>query len=153
MRAALLAQEELASRWGVAADVWSVTSWKMLREEALEAERWNRLHPTESPRVPYVTQQLESAEGPVVAVTDYVKSVADQIARFVPAPFVPLGTDGYGLSDTREALRRHFEVDHAHVVVAALDGLAQLGEVMGELVDEAIARYAVDPEAPDPRRM
>ncbi len=151
MRAALAAQEELAEHWDVAADVWSVTSWKALRDDALEAERWNRLHPTDTPRVPYLTEMLADAEGPTIAVSDYLKLVVDQVARFVPAPFVPLGTDGYGLSDTREALRRHFEVDSAHLVVATLDGLAQLGEVKGEEVAEAIAHYELDADAPDPR--
>jgi pyruvate dehydrogenase E1 component len=148
---ALEAQRMLADDWDVAADVWSATSYKLLREDALACERWNRLHPTEAPRTPYVTHQLGSVEGPVVAVCDYVKLVADQIARFVPQPFVPLGTDGYGFSDVRTALRRHFEVDAPHIVVAVLDALAQQGEVKGELVDEAIRRYEVDPEATDPR--
>ena len=94
------------------------------RDDALDVERWNRLHPAEPPRAPYVTEQLRDSEGPVVAVTDWVKAVPDAIARFVPRPYVVLGTDGYGFSDTRAALRRHFEVDAAHVVVAALDGLA-----------------------------
>ncbi|MCZ7525694.1 MAG: pyruvate dehydrogenase (acetyl-transferring), homodimeric type [Acidimicrobiia bacterium] len=151
MAAALEAQRLLAEEHDVAADVWSATSYKLLREDALAAERWNRLHPTEPPRTPYVTEQLGRIDGPVVAVTDFMKAVPDQVSRFVPQPFVPLGTDGYGLSDTREALRRYFEVDAPHVVVAVLDGLAQRGEVKGEVVAEAIRRYGLDPEAPDPR--
>ena len=91
------------------------------------------------------SEQLGSADGPVVAVCDYVKLVADQIGRFVPQPFVPLGTDGFGFSDVRTALRRHFEVDAAHIVVAVLDALAQQGEVKGETVDEAIRRYELEP--------
>ena len=124
-----------------------------LREEALSVERWNRLHPTEVPRVPYVSHILAAngGSGPTVAVTDYLKAVPDQVARWVPAPFIPLGTDGYGFSDTRAALRRHFETDAAHIVVAALSGLAQLGDVKGETVAEAIRRYDVDPETVDPR--
>ena len=110
------AQQLLAEHHDVAADVWSVTGWKLLRDDALDCERWNRLHPTDAPRTPYVTEQLGAAEGPVVAVTDCMKTVPDQIARFVPQPFVVLGTDGYGFSDTRAALRRHFEVDAAHIV-------------------------------------
>ena len=106
--------------WGVSAEAWSVTSYKALREDGLEVERWNRLHPASTPRVPYVTQALEAAEGPIVAVTDFLKAVPDQIARFVAAPFTTLGTDGFGRSDTRAALRRHFEVDAAHIVVAVL---------------------------------
>ena len=149
--AAREAQQLLADEHDVAAELWSATSYKTLREEALETERWNRLHPTEPPRTPYVTEALQSAEGPVVAVTDFMKVVPDQVARWVPAPFVSLGTDGFGRSDTREALRRHFETDAAHVVVAVLAALAQTGDVKQEAVTEAIARYGVDPEAPDPR--
>jgi pyruvate dehydrogenase E1 component len=148
---ALEAQKLLADDWDVAADVWSATSYKLLREDALSCERWNRLHPNDAPRTPYVTEQLGGAEGPVVAVCDYVKLVADQIGRFVPQPFVPLGTDGYGFSDVRTALRRHFEVDAPHIVVAVLDALAQQGEVKAEVVDEAIRRYELDPDATDPR--
>jgi pyruvate dehydrogenase E1 component len=148
---ALEAQRMLAEEWDVAADVWSATSYKLLREEALACERWNRLHPTEAPRTPYVTEQLGGTEGPVVAVCDFVKLVADQIGRFVPQPFVPLGTDGFGFSDVRSALRRHFEVDAAHIVVAVLDALAQQGDVKGETVQEAIRRYELDAEAADPR--
>jgi pyruvate dehydrogenase E1 component len=151
MLAALEAQELLANVHDVAADVWSATSYKLLRDDALAAERWNRLHPTEAPLVPYVTEQLGGADGPVVAVSDFVKAVPDSVGRFVPQPFVPLGTDGYGFSDTRVALRRHFEVDAAHIVVAVLDGLAMQGELKAEAVAEAIARYELDPDAPDPR--
>ena len=103
-------------------------------------ERWNRLHPTEQARVPYVTEQLGASEGPIVAVTDFMKAVPDQITRFVPRGFVSLGTDGYGLSDTREALRQYFEVDAAHVAVATLALLAMQGDVKGEVVADAIKR-------------
>jgi pyruvate dehydrogenase E1 component len=151
MRAALDAQQMLSEEYDVAADVWSATSYKLLREEALSVERWNRLHPTEAPRSPYVTERLANTEGPVVAVTDYMKSVPDQIARFVPAPFFPLGTDGYGFSDTRAALRRHFEVDAPNIVVAALDALTRAGDVKAEVVAEAIRRFDLDPERADPR--
>ncbi len=148
----LRAQQLLFDEWDVAADVWSATSYKALREDALECERWNRLHPTEEPRTPYVTRALEEHGGPVVACSDWMKTVVDQIARFVPQPFVPLGTDGFGFSDVRSALRRHFEVDAEHVVVATLDALAQAGEVEASRVADAIRRYALDPETPDPRR-
>jgi pyruvate dehydrogenase E1 component len=151
LRQAVLAQQLLFEDHDVAADVWSATSYKLLREDALSTERWNRLHPEARPRVPYVTEQLGGTDGPIVAVTDYMKLVPDQVARFVPQPFVPLGTDGYGLSDTHDALRRHFEVDAAHVVVATLHALALQGDVKGEAVTEAIRRYGVDPEAIDPR--
>ena len=151
MLAALEAQSLLATDHDVAADVWSATSYKLLRDDALEVERWNRLHPTAEPRAPYVTEQLAGGEGPVVAVTDYMKLVPDQVGRFVPQPFVPLGTDGYGYSDTRPDLRRHFEVDAAHVVVGVLDGLAQAGEIKADEVADAIERYGIDADAPDPR--
>ena len=132
------------------ADVWSVPGWKQLRDDALECERWNRLHPAEPPRTPYVTEQLAETAGPIVAVTDWVRAVPDSIARFVPQPYVVLGTDGYGFSDIRPALRRHFEVDAAHVVVGVLDGLAQTGDVKAEAVAEAIERYEIDAERPGP---
>ena len=151
-QAAMEARELLASDWGVSAEAWSVTSYKALREDGLEVERWNRLHPGSAPRVPYVTRALESARGPIVAVTDFLKAVPDQIARFVTAPFTPLGTDGFGRSDTRAALRRHFEVDAAHVVVAVLAGLATLGEAKSSEVAAAIEKYSLDRDALDPRR-
>ncbi|HEX8804021.1 MAG TPA: pyruvate dehydrogenase (acetyl-transferring), homodimeric type [Acidimicrobiales bacterium] len=149
--AARAARQELADRWDVGADLWSATSYKRLREEALSTERWNRLHPTETPRTPRVTQLLGGDGGPVVAVTDFLKAVPDQVARWVRQPFVPLGTDGFGRSDTRERLRQFFEVDARHVVVATLWALAQQGEVKADVVADAIAHYGVDPEKVDPR--
>jgi pyruvate dehydrogenase E1 component len=149
--AAREAQQLLAEHHDVGAELWSVTSYKNLREDALEVERWNRLHPGEKPRTPRVTTLLAEAEGPFVAVTDYMKIVPEQVARWVPGPFTPLGTDGFGRSDTRTALRRHFEVDAAHIVVAVLQSLAATGDVKPEAVADAIARYEIDPEAVDPR--
>ena len=149
--AALEAQKLLAEEHDVAAELWSATSYKALREDALTVERWNRLHPTEPPRSPYVSDVLGSAEGPVVAVTDFMKIVPDQISRWVPGHFTALGTDGYGRSDTRAKLRRHFEVDAAHVVVATLNALAATGDGKAEEVADAIATYGIDAEAPDPR--
>jgi pyruvate dehydrogenase E1 component len=151
MLAALDAQQMLYQEHDVAADVWSATSYKQLRDDALTIERWNRLHPEEPPQVAYVTQHLTEVDGPIVAVSDFVKAVPDQIGRFVPQPFVSLGTDGYGYSDTRSALRRHFEVDAPNIVVATLHALARLGDVKSEVVDEAIRRYDLDPDRPDPR--
>jgi pyruvate dehydrogenase E1 component len=151
-QAALKARQLLAEHHDVAAELWSATSYKALREEALATERYNRLHPSEPPRAPFVTEALANAEGPIVAVTDYMKAVPDQVARWVPAPFISLGTDGFGRSDTREALRRYFETDAAHVVVAALDGLRQSGEGKAEEVEDAIRRYGIDPDGPDPAR-
>ncbi len=149
--AAAEAQQLLAEQHDVAAELWSATSYKALREEALAVERWNRLHPTEAERVPYLTQALSSAAGPFVAVTDFMKVVPDQVARWVPGPFTPLGTDGFGKSDARAALRRHFEVDAAHLAVAVLKALAEVGEAKPEEVADAIRRYEIDAEAPDPR--
>ena len=149
--AARAAQAELAERWDVGAELWSATSYKRLREEALSTERWNRLHPAEAPGTPLVSRLLGPDGGPVVAVTDFMKAVPDQVARWVRQPFVPLGTDGFGRSDTRERLREFFEVDMPHVVVATLWGLAQQGEVKAETVAEAIAHYGIDSDRPDPR--
>ncbi|MGH9247257.1 MAG: pyruvate dehydrogenase (acetyl-transferring), homodimeric type [Acidimicrobiales bacterium] len=151
--AAREAQKELAGHWDVAAELWSATSFKKLREDALTVERSNRLHPEDDPRRPYVADRLAESEGPVVAVSDFMKLMPDSIARWVPdgRGFVALGTDGFGRSDTREALRRFFETDAAHVVVAALSALAESGDVKPEAVADAIRRYEVDPEAPEPR--
>ncbi len=149
--AAAEAQRLLAQDHDVAAECWSATSYKALREDALSVERWNRLHPDQAARTPFVTEALSAAEGPFVAVTDFMKMVPDQVARWVPGHFTPLGTDGYGRSDTRAALRRHFEVDAGHVVVAVLKALADVGEGKAEEVTDAISRYGIDVEAPDPR--
>jgi pyruvate dehydrogenase E1 component len=149
--AAVEAQRLLAADHDVAVECWSATSYKALREDALSVERWNRLHPDQPERTPFVTEALSGAEGPFVAVTDFMKTVPDQVARWVPGHFTPLGTDGYGRSDTRPALRRHFEVDAGHVVVAVLKALADIGEGKAEEVTDAIARHGIDTEAPDPR--
>jgi len=150
--AARTAQQELLEHYGVAADLWSATNYKLLREEAVEVERWNLLHPDEDPRVPYVTDQLNNGSGPVVAVTDYMKMVPDQVGRWIPRRYVPLGTDGFGRSDTREALRHFFEVDAGHVVMATLSSLAADGAVGPEVVADAMARYNIDPEVVSPFR-
>jgi pyruvate dehydrogenase E1 component len=150
-QAAIEAQRLLADEHDVAAELWSATSYKALREDALSVERWNRLHPTMHDRTPYVSEALADAQGPIVAVTDFMKAVPDQIARWVPGHFVPLGTDGFGRSDTRDALRRHFETDAAHVVVAVLDGLLATGEAKAKEVETAIAHFGIDPDNPDPR--
>jgi pyruvate dehydrogenase E1 component len=142
----LRAQELLAENHEVAADVWSATSFQQLRFDALEAERWNRLHPADARKQPYVTRCLESHDGPVIAASDSIKQVADQVARWIPAPFIPLGTDGFGRSDDREQLRRHFEIDAENIVLATLAALAEFGDVKPEAVQEAIQRYGVDPE-------
>src|SRR5437763_8967337 len=151
--AAREAQVDLAEQFDVAAELWSATSYKALREEALSTDRWNRLHPEDGARTAYVTEQLGTTEGPIVAVTDFMTAVPDQIARWVPGdrPYVSLGTDGFGRSDTREALRRFFETDSAHVVVAVLHALAARGDVGADEVAKAIRHYGIDTDAPDPR--
>jgi pyruvate dehydrogenase E1 component len=149
--AAREAAQELAEHYDVAAELWSATSYKRLREDALATVRWNRLHPDQPPRTPRVTELLNESQGPIVAVTDFMTLVPEQIARFVPSrSFTPLGTDGMGRSDTREALRRFFEVDAAHVVVATLAALADQGDVKPEVVADAIQRYGLDPDAVNP---
>lgn len=150
LREAIRAREILAEQFGVAAEVWSATSYNQIRREAMDAERWNRLHPKEAPRVPYVSQVLDAAPLPIVAASDYMAIVPDQIRAWVPAPMVSLGTDGYGRSDTRTALRRHFEVDAECIALAALELLAQEGAVARELVSEAISKFGIDPQKPAP---
>jgi pyruvate dehydrogenase E1 component len=144
--AAREAQAELAERWDVAADLWSATSYKRLREQALDVERWNRLHPGEPPRTPLVTDLLGSGDGPVVAVSDFLTAVPDQVGRWVGRPFSVLGTDGFGRSDTREELRRLFEVDAGHVVVATLAALARSGEIKAEVAVDAVRHHDIDPD-------
>ncbi len=144
VRTALAAQELLAADWGVAADAWSATSWTELRREALGCEEHNLLHPDDEPRVPYVTRTLDGEPGPVVAVSDWIKAVPDQIARWVPAPFASLGTDGYGFSDTRAAARRFFHVDAESITLAVLSQLARRGEVKPEVLGQAIEKYRLD---------
>jgi pyruvate dehydrogenase E1 component len=150
--AARAAAAELAERYDVGVELWSATSYKALREEALGVERWNRLHPGKPARTALVTQLLADAPGPIVAVTDFMKIVPEQVARFLNGrSFTPLGTDGFGRSDTREALRRHFEIDAGHVVVAVLAALVAQGDAKPEQVADAIARYGIDPESIDPQ--
>lgn len=148
--AARAAQAELAEHFDVGAELWSATSYKKLREEAMAADRWNTLHPDEERRVPMVTRLLDGAPGPVVAVTDYMKAVPDQIAPYVSKPYMTLGTDGYGRSGTRQELRSFFEVDTGHVVVATLSSLMGDGGVAAGTVAAAIKRYGIDPDAPAP---
>ena len=150
--AAREAQAELAERWGVGVELWSATSYKKLREEAMATERWNRLHPGEDARTPRVTELLAGSSGPIVAVTDFMRMVPDQISRWVPEQrrYTSLGTDGFGRSDTREALRRYFETDAPHVVVAVLSALAADGKVDPKVVAEAISHHDLDPDAQVP---
>jgi pyruvate dehydrogenase E1 component len=140
---ALKAQELLQKDWGVSADVWSVTSWNELRRDGLAVDRHNLLHPA-SKKSAYITDRLKGAQGPVIAVSDYMRTVQDQIAPWVEQDFVSLGTDGFGLSDTRGALRRHFKVDAESIVVRTLAQLAQSGEVKDSVVQEALSKYRLD---------
>ena len=146
------AQQLLAERYGVAADTWAVTSWGRLRTDALEVERWNRLHPDAEPRVAHVTEALGQGPHPVVAITDYMRAVPDQVARFVDRPYSSLGTDGFGRSDARAALRSYFEVDAAHLVVAVLQQLARGGQVEPATVAKAIRDLGVNPSRSAPFR-
>jgi pyruvate dehydrogenase E1 component len=149
--AAREAARELAERYGIGVELWSATSYKALRDDALTVERHNRLHPTQAAQVPLVTQLLGDAPGPIVGVSDFMKIVPEQIARFLPGrTFVPLGTDGMGRSDTREALRRFFEVDTAHVVVGVLSALHAAGAASADEVASAIHHYGIDPDSVDP---
>jgi pyruvate dehydrogenase E1 component len=139
----------LAEEWSVGSEVFSVTSFSELARDARDAERWNRLHPGHEPRQSHVAASL-SGDAPIVAATDYVRSHPQSIASYLRAPFVALGTDGFGRSDTRAALRRFFEVDRAHIVVAALDALHAAGALSGDVVQSAIGRYALDDAAAPP---
>jgi pyruvate dehydrogenase E1 component len=144
MQWALKAQQLLAQDWGVSADVWSVTSWTELRRDAVDTEEHNLLHPGEQPRKPYIQTKLDGAEGPVVAVSDWMRAVPDLISRWVPNDYTSLGTDGYGMSDTRHALRRHFHVDAESIAVATLRQLAAKGQVPTHVPAEAAKKYAID---------
>jgi len=146
LREALRAQQILAEQFDVSADVWSTTSYKLLRNDALRADRWNMLHPTEPPRKPYVQQLLENEKGPFVAVSDNIKLVPDQIASWIPGGLTTLGTDGFGRSDTRERLRRFFEVDAELTTIATLSALARKGQVDKSVIRKAIKELGVDPE-------
>jgi pyruvate dehydrogenase E1 component len=148
----LKAQEILAETFDVAADVWSATSYPLLRDDALSCERWNRLHPGEPPRVPYVTRMIESSPGPVIAASDYARAVPDMIARWVPRPYTTLGTDGYGRSDSRANLRSFFEMDAKHIAAATLSALCQQGQLSAGAVLSGFQRLGVDPETGDPWR-
>ncbi|MEP7180121.1 MAG: pyruvate dehydrogenase (acetyl-transferring), homodimeric type, partial [Pseudonocardiales bacterium] len=138
---ALEAQRLLGDEWNVDVDVWSVTSWNELRRDAIDCERQSLLNPAESPPGPYVTAKLADAAGPVVAVSDFMRAVPDQIARWVPGDYTSLGTDGFGFADTRGAARRFFHVDAESITVAVLEQLARRGEVKPDVPREAIARY------------
>ncbi|MGE5339794.1 MAG: pyruvate dehydrogenase (acetyl-transferring), homodimeric type, partial [Gemmatimonadota bacterium] len=152
LREVIAASELLEHDWGVAGDVWSVTSFTELRREGIDVERWNLLHPTEPARKAYVTQEFERTAGPLVASTDYMRTFADQIRPYLPKgrSYTVLGTDGFGRSDTREKLRAHFEVDRHYVVLAALKALADDGVLPLAKVGEAMKKYGINPDKPNP---
>jgi pyruvate dehydrogenase E1 component len=149
----LRAQDLLAETFGVAADVWSVTSYKELRRDALECERWNRLHPTEKPRRSYIERLLEKEDGIFLAASDYMKVLPDLISRWVPGGITALGTDGFGRSENRTSLRRFFEVDAESITQAALYELSRRGEVKPEEVAKATRDLGINPDKPDPTRV
>jgi len=146
------AAEMLANEHGVGSEVWSVTSFTELRREGLDVERWNLLHPEADPKVPFITRALSSGKGPVIASTDYIKALPDGIRPYVRARYKTLGTDGFGRSDYRRRLRSFFEVDRYHVVVASLKALADEQLLPSRRVAEAIAKYGIDPDGPNPAR-
>lgn len=152
LREVIAAAELLEKDFSIPADVFSAPSFGELRREALDCERWNMLHPEQAPRVPYVQQCFKDREGPVIAATDYMRSVPDQVRKWVAGQYVTLGTDGYGRSDSRTQLRKHFEVDRHFIVLAALKALADEGKVDRATPAAAIAKYGIDVDKPDPLR-
>jgi len=150
LREVIAAAELLDKDWSIDADIWSVTSFNELKREALDVERWNMLHPLEDKRVSYIEKCLKDKRGPVIAATDYVHNYSAQISKWIPASYTTLGTDGFGRSDTRAQLRKHFEVNSHYVTVAALMALADDGQFPAGKVQEAIEKYGIDPEKMNP---
>jgi len=150
MMSVLEGQKILAEKYGVSSDVWSVTSYNELRRDAQECKRWNMFHPTTTPRKSYVETVTEGCEGPFIASSDYVQAHSEQIAQFLPNDFLALGTDGMGRSETREVLRRHFEVDAECVVIASLYQLSKQGKFKPADVEKAIKDLGVNPEKISP---
>jgi pyruvate dehydrogenase E1 component len=147
---AVKAQKILAEQFGIGADVWSVTSYNELRRDALSVERWNRLHPAEQPKTPYLLQALGEIDMPIIAASDYMKIVPDQIAPWLPGRLTSLGTDGFGRSENREHLRRFFEVDASSIAAAALAALARWGRFDSQKADQAIRDLGINPDVMDP---
>jgi pyruvate dehydrogenase E1 component len=152
LRESFVAQELLAADWGVTADIWSCPSFNELTRDGQDADRWNLLHPLETPKVPFVTAELAGSTGPVIASTDYMKAYAEQIRPFIPAgrTYKVLGTDGFGRSDFRRKLREHFEIDRHYIVVAALKALAEEGKLPAQKVADAIAKYGINADKINP---
>ena len=147
---ALKAQQILAEKYKVSSDVWSVTSYTNLRRDALDAERWNLLNAGKREKKPYVSACLENEKGIFVAASDYMKALPDGISKWVPGRLITLGTDGFGRSDTREGLRRFFEVDAQHIVYSALVGLFKEGKLEAKSVQNAAEELSIDPGKPNP---
>ena len=150
LREAIAAADLLREDWSVIADIWSCTSFNELRREGLDADRWNMLHPMDAPRVPFVEQCLKEREGPVIAATDYMKTYAEQVRPFLSRRFRVLGTDGFGRSDYRVKLRQFFEVNRFYIAIASLKALADEGTISPAKTAEAIKKYGINPEKPNP---
>jgi len=146
----IAAQEQLEQHYGVSADVWSVTSYKALYSDGIETERWNRLHPGEKPRVPYVSQCMANAPGVLVAATDYLKTLPHMVSPWMPRRLASLGTDGFGRSEGRPSLREFFEVDSRFIVLATLHELFLQGKLDRAVINKAIIDLGIDPEKPNP---
>ncbi|HIO91964.1 MAG TPA: pyruvate dehydrogenase (acetyl-transferring), homodimeric type [Leucothrix mucor] len=153
LREVIFAADLLSADWGVDADIWSCTSFNELAREAESIQRWNRLHPLEKPKTTFVEQQLKGHRGPAIAATDYIRQYSEQIREWIPARYTTLGTDGFGRSDTRVELRKHFEVNRYHIVVAALKSLADEGVLPAAKVSDAIAKYEIDAEKINPLKV
>src|SRR5205823_7717166 len=146
----LKAQQILEEKYNVGADVWSVTSYKQLYRDANDCERWNMLHPAEAAKVPYVTQMLKDAQGPFIAASDYMKVLPESLGKWVPGQLVSLGTDGFGRSESRTALRDFFEVDARYIVLATLGALAREKKIGTDVVKRAVAELGINPEKANP---
>ncbi|HEU5437455.1 MAG TPA: pyruvate dehydrogenase (acetyl-transferring), homodimeric type, partial [Telluria sp.] len=152
LRESIFAAELLKNDWGIAADIWSAPSLTLVARDGQDAERWNLVHPTEAPRMPYVTGLLLDTKGPIIATTDYMRLFAEQIRAFMPKgrTYRVLGTDGFGRSDSRVKLREFFEVNRYYIVVAALKSLAEEGNLDASVVQQAIEKYGINPNKPNP---
>jgi pyruvate dehydrogenase E1 component len=146
----VLKAQELLEKYGVAADVWSVTSYKELYRDANDCERWNMLHPAETPKVPFVTQQLKNTQGVLVAASDYMKILPESVSQWMPRPLMSLGTDGFGRSEGRASLRDFFEVDAKHIALATLHALARDKKIESKTVNQAIKDLGINPEKLNP---
>ena len=148
----IFAAELLKNDWNIAADIWSAPSLTLVAREGQDAERWNLVNPTKPQRVPYVTQLLQGTEGPIVATTDYMRLFAEQIRAYMPKDrtYRVLGTDGFGRSDSRVKLREFFEVNRYYITVAALKSLAEEGKIDAKVVEQAVVKYGLDPNKPNP---